>query len=101
MTEAPKFEGPLSNPDLTPEENLRLDKLMDTQTAEAARRFVLGHSTEPQQAEEIAPQTSSHVLDKSHSLTASKRIDRPSRNHRIYDRDKTVESLYGKPGEIQ
>jgi hypothetical protein len=90
--EAPIQEGPLDNPEWTEEQNRRFDKLQETLTTAAARRIVLGGAAS---AEVIDQPSEEATLEKAPPSKKSKRpINQPSRNFRIYDRDKSVSDYY-------
>jgi hypothetical protein len=91
--EAPIIEEPLDNPNLSTSENRQLDKLMEIMPAQAARRVMRLTGLE----EDAKETTSSPKAEKPKGSTkgsSSKRIDRPSRNSRIYDADESVASYY-------
>lgn len=88
--EAPLQEGPLDNPEWTEEQNRQFDKLQEIMSTAAARRIVLG---EDAPAEPSSPDKASSS-DTRPSKKSRTRIDRPSRNFRIYDRDKNVTDYY-------
>lgn len=95
-------EGPLDNPEWTEEQNRQFDKLDGTFSAAAARRIVFGKSDA---AEDLTTSIESPITEEAPATKIAKPkpkrpINSPSRNHKIYDRDKTVESIYGKRGEL-
>lgn len=97
--EAPMKNGPLDNPEWTEEQNRRFDAVEDIHIAHAARRIALGKTEE--EVKENFDDSVQMPVKVVRKQSQKGRIDRPSKNHRVYDRDKSVESYYAPYDELK